>query len=57
LAFHLSKLSGRLLVAADQEGCRPKENYGRSGHDVILGVLAILRARKSGCAGRNGLRL
>ena len=40
LAFHIGQLCRRLLVAANKEGCRPKDHNGGGGRQSVLGALA-----------------
>lgn len=49
LALHLPQLSGRLLVAANEESCGPENNNSRRRRDRIVGALLILRTGQ--CSG------
>jgi hypothetical protein len=57
LAFKPAKLGGVLLVAADEEQRRPKDNHRDGGGDRVLGCLAVLSARGLGGAARYALGL
>jgi hypothetical protein len=51
LVFHLSELGRSLLVATDQECCRPEDNDRGRRRYGILRALAVLGAGERGGAG------
>ena len=52
LSLHLNKLSRRLLVAADEESRRPKDDDGCRSGETVIGTLLVLCARQRCRPGR-----